>query len=89
MAAMRLSHSQSALGAFYRRLCARMDKPSANTAVAHKLARRVYFIMTRGEACVDQGQQRYEAQQLQRSVVTLKRRAKDMGFVISPVTTTA
>ncbi len=39
LAAMSLSRNGSALGAFYRRLCARMDKPRANTAVAHKLAR--------------------------------------------------
>ena len=58
MAAMSLSRSSSALGAFYRRLCSRMDKPSANTATAHKLARMVYFMLTRGEAHVDQGQQR-------------------------------
>ena len=89
LAAMSLSHSGSALGAFYRRLCARMDKPSANTAVAHKLARMVYFMLTRGEAFVDQGQQRYEEQQLQRSVAALKRRAKDLVFVISPMATTA
>jgi transposase len=56
MAAMSLSHSDSALGAFYRRLCGRMDKPRANTATAHKLARMVYFMLTRGEAFVDQGQ---------------------------------
>lgn len=31
-----------------------MDKPRANTAVAHKLARMVYFMPTRGEAFVDQ-----------------------------------
>ena len=49
MAAMSLSHSDSALGAFYRRLCSRMDKPRANTATAHKLARMVYFMLTRGE----------------------------------------
>lgn len=88
MAAMSLAHSDSALGAFYRRLCARMDKPSANTAVAHKLARMVYFMLTRGEDFVDQGQQRYEEQQHQRSIAALKRRAKDLGFVISPVATT-
>src|SRR5699024_27328 len=63
MAAMSLSHSDSALGAFYRRLCRRMDKPRANTATAHKLARLVYFMLTRGEAYVDEGQQRYEAHQ--------------------------
>jgi transposase len=84
MAAMSLSHSDSALGAFYRRLCTRMDKPRANTAVAHKLARMVYFMLTRGEAFVDQGQQHYEEQQRQRSVAALKRRAAALGFEISP-----
>jgi transposase len=32
------STSQSALGAYYPRLFARMDKPKAVTAAAHKLA---------------------------------------------------
>jgi transposase len=49
-AAISLSRDGSALGAFYRRLCARMDKLSANTATAHKLARMVYFMLTRGDA---------------------------------------
>ncbi|CAE6865351.1 hypothetical protein R75465_07914 [Paraburkholderia aspalathi] len=75
LAAMSLSRNDSALGAFYRRLCSRMDKPRANTAVAHKLARMVYFMLTRGEAFVDQGQQHYEEQQRQRSIAALKRRA--------------
>ena len=43
MAAMSLAHSDSALGAFYRRTPGRMDKPRANTATAHKLARMVYL----------------------------------------------
>jgi transposase len=85
MAAMSLSHSDSALGAFYRRLCSRMDKPRANTATAHKLARMVYFMLTRGEAFVDEGQQRYEAQQRERSVAALKRRAAALGFQLNPV----
>ena len=33
LVAMSLSRNNSALGAFYRRLCSRMDKPRANTAV--------------------------------------------------------
>jgi len=89
MAAMSLSHSDSALGAFYRRLCSRMDKPRANTAVAHKLARMVYFMMTRGEAFVDQGQQRYEQQQRERGIAALKRRAASLGFQLTPVGTAA
>jgi len=85
MAAMSLSHADCALGAFYRRLCARMDKPRANTATAHKLARMVYFMLTRGEDFVDQGQQRYEAQQRQRNIAALNRRAASMGFHIIPM----
>ena len=84
MAAMTLSHSDSALGAFYRRMCSRMDKPRANTATAHKLARMVYFMLTRGEAFVDQGQQHYEEQQRQRSIAALKRRAASLGFHLQP-----
>ena len=89
MAAMSLSHSSSALGAFYRRLCARMDKPRANTATAHKLARMVYFMLTRGEEFVDKGQQHYEKQQRQRSIAALKRRAAALGFQINPTTAAA
>lgn len=84
LAAQALSHSDSALGAFYRRLCGRMDKPRANTAVAHKLARMVYFMLTRGHAYVDQGQQQYEEQQRKRSITALKRRAASLGFQITP-----
>jgi len=86
MAAMTLCRSESALGAFYRRLCVRMDKPKANTATAHKLARMVYFMLTRGEAFVDE---RYEEQQRQRSIAALKRRAAALGFQINPVETAA
>jgi transposase len=63
--------------------CGRMDKPRANTATAHKLVRMVYFMLTRGEAFVDRGQQRYEEQQRQRRIAALKRRAAARGFEIS------
>jgi len=89
MAAMSLSRSDSALGAFYRRLCTRMDKPRANTAVAHKLARMVFFMITRGEEFVDKGQQWYEEQQRQRSIASLKRRAAALGFQLSPSSVSA
>lgn len=48
----------------------------------------VYFMLTRGEAFVDQGQQRYEEQQRQRSLSTLKRRAAALGFEINPLMVT-
>ena len=50
-------------------------KPSANTAVAHQPARKVCFMLTRGEEFVDKGQQRTKEQQLARSVAAFKRRA--------------
>lgn len=84
MAAMSLSHSDSALGALYCRLCRRMDKPRVNTAVAHELARMVYFMLTRGQEYVDQGQQRYEDRQRQRAVAALQRRAAALSFLLSP-----
>ncbi len=86
---MSLSHSGSALGAFYRRLCTRMDKPRANTAAAHRLARRVCFSLTRGEEFVDPGRQRYENEQRLRNIAVLKRRATSLGFDISPASVTA
>ena len=48
-------------------------------------ATMVYFMLTRGEEFVDQGQQRYEEQQLARSVAALKRRASVLGFNVTPV----
>jgi hypothetical protein len=49
----------------------------------------VYFMLTRGEDYVDQGQQHYEDQQRQRSIAASRRRAADLGFAISPAATTA
>jgi transposase len=85
MAAANLRTSQSALGAYYRRLCARMDKPRAITACAHKLARLVYTLLTQGEDYVDQGQAYYEEQYRQRVVRTLTKKAEQLGFQLIPV----
>ena len=49
----------------------------------------VYFMLTRGEEFVDQGQQRYEDLQRQRSIVALKRRATALGFQINPTSVPA
>jgi transposase len=60
MAAVSLKSSQSALGAYYRRLCGRLDKAKAITATAHKLARLIYTMLTKGTEYVDSGQDYYE-----------------------------
>ena len=60
LAAAALRSSQSALGAYYRRMCARMDKPKAVTAAAHKLARLIYAMLTHGQEYTDRGQDYFE-----------------------------
>lgn len=84
LAAAALRSSQSALGAFYRRMCARMDKPKAVTAAAHKLARLIYVMLTRGEDYTDQGQQYYEQRYRERVVRQLSKRARQLGFELTP-----
>lgn len=85
-AAAALRSSQSALGAYYRRLCARMDKGKAVTAAAHKLARLFYALLTKGEEYVDQGQQYYEERYRQRVIHHLQRRAHGLGMCLVPAT---
>jgi transposase len=84
LAAAALRSSQSALGAYYRRMCARMDKPKAVTAAAHKLARLIYVMLTRGEEYTDQGQQYYEERYRERVVRQLNKRANQLGFQLVP-----
>ena len=42
LAAQSLSHSRSVLGAYFRRMRAKLGAPKAITATAHKLARILY-----------------------------------------------
>lgn len=80
LAAAALRSSQSALGAYFRRLCSRMDKPKAVTAAAHKLARLIYTMLTKGEEYTDRGQEYYEERYRERLLRHLALRAQKMGL---------
>ncbi|SDX60418.1 IS110 family transposase [Nitrosomonas halophila] len=80
LAAAALRSSKSALGAYFRRMCARMDKPKAVTAAAHKLARLIYTMLTKGEEYTDRGQDYYEERYRQRVLRNLAHRAEEMGM---------
>lgn len=84
MAASSLRKSNSALGAYFRRMAARMDIAKAITAVAHKLARLIYAMLTQGQEYVDQGQQAYDDRQKEQTIHALTRRAKHLGFELVP-----
>jgi transposase len=84
LAAAALRTSQSALGAYYRRMCARLDKAKAVTAAAHKLARLIYMMLTKGEDYVDQGQDYFEERYRQRVLHHLAKRAEKLGMKLTP-----
>ena len=77
---MSLERSQSALGAFHRRMKARLGAAEAVTATAHKLARLVYRLLKYGEAYVQQGIEDYEKKFQERKLSGWKKAAAAMGF---------
>ena len=80
MAAMTLGRTQTALGAFYRRLAARIGKPQAITATARKLAILVYRALTGELVYRDPGADAYNQQQRARRLRHLHHRATSLGF---------
>ena len=88
IAAQSLSRSQSALGAFYRRMRAKHGPAKANKATAHKLARIVYHMLKHRNAYVDPGETAYIQQQRDRTIRNLKRRATLLGLQLIPANAT-
>jgi transposase len=83
LAANSLQRNKSALGAFLRRMKSRMGAAKAVTAAAHKLARLVYWLLKHGTVYVKQTQEQYETQQREKMIRNLKRRAQQLGLVLS------
>lgn len=84
MAAQAVSRSDSALGAFYRRLRARLGPEQAITATAHKMARMVYHLLKERRPYEDMGQEAYEAHCRDRELKALQRKADRLGFNLVP-----
>jgi len=84
MAAEALSHSDSYLGARYRRLRARMEGPKAVKAMARYLACLVYRLLTKGQDYIDRGAAYFEAKRTQRDLLSLHRKAAQMGMRLVP-----
>jgi transposase len=82
LAAQSLARSQTALGAFYRRMRARHGAPKAIVATAHKLAKYIYRMLKHGEAYVAKGVEEYEAQYRERLLKNLAKQARTLGCEI-------
>ncbi len=84
MAAQTAGKSNSALGAFYRRLRSRLGSPKAITATAHKIARILYKLWTNGGDYTDPGTDYYEQRYCERMVNNLHKKAQSFGFELIP-----
>ena len=84
LAAQGLSNSKSALGAFYRRLRARIGAPKAITATAYKLARIIYRMLKTRRPYHDLGQAAYDQRFRERRLRSVSRMARDLGFQLIP-----
>lgn len=87
VAAQRLHHSRTALGAFYRRMKARLGPAKAITATARKLACQIYRLLKYGQNYVDQGERAYEQKYREDLLRRVKKHAQQLGFDLVAVQT--
>lgn len=87
LTAMSVGRTQTALGAAYRRLAYRVGKAKAITATARKLAILVYRMLNGKLVYQDPGAAAYDAQQRERALRTLRKRATHLGFGLVDLST--
>jgi len=84
-AVLGLANSKTALGAYYRRMRARIGKLQANVATARKLACLYYRLVVYGQDYVDVGEQKYLLKQQERQRKALIKNAKNFGLILVDV----
>ena len=84
LAAVNVGKTDTALGAFYRRLATRVGKAKAVAATARKLAILFYNTMRYGMDYSDPGASYYEQRHRARVLHNLARRARQYGYTLEP-----
>jgi hypothetical protein len=83
MAAQSVAKSpESAFGAFYRRMKARLGAKQAIVATAHKIARAFYHILKHRTPFHDLGGEEYERRARHREIKNLQKRAAKLGLSV-------
>ena len=82
-----LGRSDHALGAFYRRLAARTDKPKAITATARKLALLIYRMLKYNMPYHHMSAADYDKRQHTRILRGLRKRATSLGLELVEAST--
>lgn len=83
VAAQSFARSDSALGAFHRRLKARLGPQKAINATAHKLATHIYYAVRDRRLYVDPGASAYDQRFRQRTLKSLEQRANRLGYTLT------
>ena len=89
LAACAVRNTQTALGAFYRRIRSRRGAPKAITATARKIATIYFRMLATGEEFIELGQDAYEKQYQQRLLRNLTRKATRLGYSLVPTQSTS
>jgi transposase len=82
LAAQAVSRSRSGLGAFYRRIRARLGPESAIVATAHKLARIVYHLLTHRTSFRAMSPEEHEQRARARDIASLRKKAAKLGLTL-------
>src|SRR5262249_14888216 len=85
LAAVTVGRTNTAIGAFYRRMAARLGKGKAVVATAHKLARVIYRLLRDRANFQDAGADAYEQRYRARVEINLRRKATALGFDLVPL----
>jgi transposase len=85
LAAQAVSRTDTALGAFFRRMRAKHGPAKAIIATANKIARIVYHMLKDKTAYVDRGADYYEEKYRAQAIKNLERKAAKLGMKVVPV----
>lgn len=80
-----LHRADSAIARYYRKMRARLGAPKAITAVAHKIARIIYAMLTTRTPYDETKMAQEETKHEQRELAKLTSKAKRMGFQLQPI----
>ena len=81
-----VARSDSAFGAYFRAMRARLGPQQAIVATAHKIARVVSHLRKHHEAFTAESAAAYTRQRRERELKHLTRRASKLGYTLTPVT---
>jgi transposase len=82
LAAQAAGRSQSGLGAFYRRMRARLGPKSAIVATAHKIARIIYHLLTHRTPFRDLSSEEYRQRIRTREIAAMRKKAARLGLTL-------